>query len=163
VKQLEAEAKDPSADKDRARLATETQGKFDAYNQAKGALDQRRLADVQAGKLGVDWSCYNAGLRNQSRLDMSAQRNVYGRNCMEVGGIWIDEGFGPKTEAVVVKAQSNAYFRILEKQPQVKDVYRLGNHVVWMTPSGKALVIDGTNGKDELDDKEIDSLFTAKK
>jgi hypothetical protein len=32
-----------------------------------------------------------------------------------------------------------------------------------MTPSGKALVIDGGNGKDELDDKEIDALFTAKK
>ena len=95
--------------------------------------------------------------------NQSAQRNVYGRNCMEVGGVWIDESFGPKTEAVVIKAQSAAYFRILEKQPQVKDVYRLGNHVVWMTPSGKALVIDGGNGKDELSDKEIETLFTAKK
>src|SRR5262249_38487666 len=165
-KQLDAEAKgegDGKGDKDRARLASEAQNKLDAYTQAKGALEQRRLADVQSGKLGVDWSCYNCNLRTQSRLDQSAQRNVYGRNCLEVGGVWIDEGFGPKTEAVVVKAQSNAYFRILEKQPQVKDVYRLGNHVVWMTPSGKALVIDGANGKDELDDKEIDQLFTAKK
>ncbi len=30
--------------------------------------------------------------------------------------------------------QSDAYFRILVLQPQMKDVYRLGNHLVWMGP-----------------------------
>ena len=55
---------------------------------------------------------------------------------MEVGGVWVDDGFTPKTKAVVIKAQSNAYFRILQKRPEVKDVFRLGNHLVWVTPSG---------------------------
>jgi len=66
-------------------------------------------------------------------------------------------------KAVTVKAQSNAYFRMLERQPKVKDVFLLGNYVVWVTPSGDVLVIDGKHGKEELSDKEIDALFVAKK
>ena len=116
-----------------------------------------------SGKEGVDLSLHLNDLRNQSQVGQRTVRQAFGRNCREVNGVWLDEGFDPKMPVVKIKAQGKAYFRILEKQPQVKDVYRLGNHVVWMTPSGKALVIDGGNGKDELSDKEIDGLFTAKK
>ena len=34
-----------------------------------------------------------------------------------------------------------------------------GNHVVWMTPSGTALVIDQNNGQEKMDDKDIEALF----
>ena len=89
-------------------------------------------------------------LRNQSRLDPSAMRNVVGRNCLELGGVWIDEGFNAKMKSVTVKAKSDAYFRILERQPEVKDVFQLGNHLVWVTPSGTALIIDTNDGKEKL-------------
>jgi Ca-activated chloride channel family protein len=102
-------------------------------------------------------------LRNQNQLTRTALRRVSNRNCVEIGGVWIDEGFEAKMTTVAVKAQSNAYFRILERQPQVKEVFRLGNFVVWVTPSGTALVIDARSGKEELTDKEIDQLFVAKK
>ena len=46
---------------------------------------------------------------------------------------------------------SEAYFRILEKHPEVKRVFQLGNHLVWVTPSGKALVIDASHGKEKLE------------
>ena len=58
---------------------------------------------------------------------------------------------------------SSAYSRILERQPQVKDVFKLGNHLVWVTPNGSALVIDTNDGKEQLSDAEIDQLFVAKK
>ncbi len=77
-------------------------------------------------------------------------------------GVWIDEGFDARTKTVTVKAQSNAYFKILEKQPQVRDVFRLVHHLVWITPSGTALIVDCNSGKDELDDKDIDMLFVNK-
>src|SRR5439155_27076893 len=99
----------------------------------------------------------------QSRLQLTALRRVQGRNVMEVGCVWVDDGFTPKTKAVVIKAQSKAYFRILQKRPEVKDVFRLGNHLVWVTPSGTALVVDTNDGKAELDDKDIDKLFITKK
>src|SRR5581483_5650206 len=94
-----------------------------SLDQAKDALAHRRLADVQAGRLGVDLAIEANNLRTQSRLTPSAVRNVAGRNCLEIGGVWIDEGFGAKMPTMAVKAQSPAYFRILERQPRVKDVF----------------------------------------
>ena len=61
-----------------------------------------------------------------------------------------------------MKAQSDAYFKILEKHPEMKDVYRLGNYLVWISPSGTALVIDQNDGKDKLNDAEIAALFAKK-
>jgi Ca-activated chloride channel family protein len=78
-----------------------------------------------------------------------------------VGGLWIDEKFHAKLETVAVKAMSKAYFRILERQPSMKDVFRLGNHLVWVTPSNKALVIDLNDGREEMSDADIDRLFQA--
>jgi Ca-activated chloride channel family protein len=133
-----------------------------AFDRAREAIRRGARDEFQAGKLGVDLAVQMDNLRTQSRLDMTALRNVGGRNCLELGGVWIDEGFDPKMTAVVVKAQSDAYFRILELHPEVKDVYRLGNHVVWVTPSGTALVIDSNDGKDSLKDAEIEKLFAAR-
>jgi len=93
----------------------------------------------------------------------TASRQAYGRNCLEVGGVWIDEGFEGKMKMVQIKAQSDAYFKILDRQPQMKDVFRLGNHLVWVAPSGQALVIDASNGEEKLTDEQIDKLFTPEK
>jgi len=42
-------------------------------------------------------------------------------------------------------------------------VLQLGNALVWIAPSGTAIVIDPKNGKDELTDEEVEKLFAAKK
>jgi Ca-activated chloride channel family protein len=145
-----------------AEAKKEAREKLEAYDRARTELARRNLENVQAGKLGVDLSVQTANLRNQTRLDNTALRYVQGRNCIELGGVWVDEGFNAKMKVVSVKAQSNAYFKILEQHPEVRDVYRLGNDVVWVTPSGTALVIDCRNGKEEIDDKEIAELFVKK-
>jgi len=88
-------------------------------------------------------------------------RNVAGRNCLEIGGVWIDETFCAEMKTLVVKAQSDAYFRIIERNAKMKDVFRLGNHLVYVTPSKVALVIDTNDGKEKLEDAEIDKLFAA--
>ena len=134
-----------------------------AYDDARRALERKDRDGVQTGRLGVDLSVQTNNLRNQSRMEQTAQRTVNRRNCLEIGGVWIDEGFDAKTATVAVKAMSDAYFRILERQPQMKEVFQLGNHLVWVTPSGTALVVDTTDGKDKLADEEIDKLFVAKK
>ncbi|HMF14939.1 MAG TPA: VWA domain-containing protein, partial [Gemmataceae bacterium] len=158
-------AGDDKSGKDGANRALgEAKAKKEAYDQAHAYFLQRGgHVATQREKLGVDLSIQTANLRNQARLEYAAQKNVQGRNCLELGGVWIDEKFDPKLKAVIVKSQSNAYFRMLERQPKIKDVFQLGNYVVWITPSGDCLVIDGKNGKEELSDKEIDALFVAKK
>ena len=71
--------------------------------------------------------------------------------------------YDPKLPIVTVKAQSDAYFRILERHAEVKDVFQLGNYVVWVTPSGTVLAIDANNGHERLTGKDIDRLFVPKK
>ena len=111
---------------------------------------------------GVDFAVQNNALRFQNRLSNTANRFTQGRNLLDVGGIWIDDRFDAKAPTVAVKAQSKAYFRILEAHPEMKDVFRLGNFVVWISPSGTALVIDQNDGKEKLDDAEIAALFAKK-
>jgi Ca-activated chloride channel family protein len=137
--------------------------KKEAYDRARSLLGRRAIDGVQAGKLGVDLSCQMQNLRTQCRLEQTALRNVYGRNCLEIGGVWIDENFDAKMPTMIVKAQSEGYFKLLARQPKLKEVFKLGNHLVWVAPCGTALVIDASNGKEKLSEEEIDKLFVAKK
>jgi Ca-activated chloride channel family protein len=121
------------------------------------------LSELQTGKLGVDLSEQLSDLRNQSQVTRAAARQAFGRRCVQVGGVWIDDGFQAKMKTVIVKAQSAAYFRILERHPAMKEVFRLGNRLVWVTPSQTALVIDTAGGLEQLGDDEIDRLFVARR
>jgi len=161
--QLDRLSRDAKGDKDVRRMLDEARAKKANLDGTKQALELGEKDKFQTGKSGVDLAIYSCNLRNQSRLEQTAQRNAYGRNCVEIGGVWIDDKFDAKTPTLVVKAQSDAYFRILELQPQMKDVYRMGNHLVWMAPNGTALVVDTSEGKEKLADAEIGKLFVAKK
>jgi Ca-activated chloride channel homolog len=132
------------------------------YEQARLWYQQGQYKEAQVGKVGVDVAVCANNLRSQDRLTQTANKYVQGRNCLELGGLWIDEGFTADMKTVVVKAQSDAYFKILEKKPEMKDVFRLGNHLVFVTPSLTALIIDTADGKDKLTDDEVTTLFTAK-
>ena len=134
-----------------------------AYDKAKDELGKQQWRNTQAGKLGVDLSVANNSLRGQERLAATANQMCNGRQCIELGGVWIDEGYEANMKFVTIKAQSDAYFRILEKHPKMKEVFRLGNHLVWVAPSKMALIVDTTDGKDKLTDAEIDALFAVKK
>ena len=59
--------------------------------------------------------CSRRNLRNQTSVTRTASKYVQNRNCIDVGGVWIDDGFNPKMPTVTVKAMSEAYFRILRE------------------------------------------------
>jgi Ca-activated chloride channel family protein len=134
-----------------------------ALDKAGAALAKGQHAETQKGQLGVDLSVQLNQLRDQTRLTLNARRQAAGRTLLEVGGVWIDEGFEPKMKAKTVKAFSAAYFRLLERQPQLRELFRLGNYLVWVTPSGSALVIDRDDGREDLADAKIDELFKSVK
>jgi len=162
-KELEAAAKkDAKGDKDILRLQDASE-RWNAYNLAKEAFKDGDKGKSQTGKLGVDLSCYTNGLRQQERLSQTATRRIGDRNALEVGGVWIDEAYDPKMTVVTIKAQSDAYFRLLERQPSMRDILRIGNHLVYVTPSGTALVIDAGSGSETMSDADIDRLFVAQK
>jgi hypothetical protein len=126
-------------------------------------LQARNLESLQAGRYGVAWSQQSINLRNQAQCVPTAQRWLGNRNCVEVGGVWIDEAYEAAMPTCAVKAMSPAYFRILERQPNMKNIFRISNHMVWVTPNRTALVIDTGAGQEEISDAEIDRLFVAKK
>jgi Ca-activated chloride channel family protein len=144
-------------------VAADAAEKKQNYDKARELFAKRDRGGVQEGKLGVELSIQTNNLRNQSKLEQTASRMVFGRTLIELGGVWIDEGFDPKMPTLTVKAQSDAYFRILELQPRMTEVFRLGNHLVWVTPNGTALVIDTVTGEEKLTDDKIQKLFVAKK
>ncbi|MBM4069301.1 MAG: VWA domain-containing protein [Planctomycetes bacterium] len=156
---LKREADEP-ASAPAAKAALESKK---ALDKAKMLFDRRDFDGVQTGKLGVDLSVRMNELRNQTRTVRTATRLANGRNCLEVGGVWIDDGFNPKMKIVAVKAMSKAYFRILELQPRMREVLSLGNYVIWVAPSGTALIIDLNSGREEMPDADIDRVFTRAK
>jgi hypothetical protein len=148
---------------DSDRILVQGQQRWVNGGQANAALKKGNKEEVQTGKLGVELSLDSSRLRTEERLTPTALKRVLGRRCMEVCGVWIDEGYDPKAKSVVVKAMSPAYFRILERHPEVRHLYRLGNALVWVTPSATTLILDAGAGRQELTDAEIDALFTARK
>jgi Ca-activated chloride channel homolog len=117
---------------------------------------------AQTGTEGVNLALVLDDLRTGDKIAQTATKSAAGRTCVEVKGVWVDTGYDAKMPTLKVKAMSAAYFSILARHPEMKDVLRLGNRLVWVTPSGTALVIDA-DGKDTLSDDEIDKLFVAKK
>lgn len=156
-----ADEKDPAKRALFAKELREYRDKKEVQDGANRAFKGGRDG-YQTGKLGVDLAQNSCSLRNQDRVSLTANRQANGRQVLEVGGVWIDDAFKADMKTLVVKTQSDAYFKILEKQAGMKDVYRLGNHVVWVAPSGTALVLDQNDGKDSLTDAEIDALFAKK-
>src|SRR5581483_3774662 len=112
----------------------ETKDRKEALDLARRYLSKER-GRTQVGKLGVDLSVQSNQLRYQTNLSQSALRKAAGKDCLEVGGVWIDQDFDDKMPTLAVKAQSDAYFRILERQPKVKEAFQLGNYLVWVTPN----------------------------
>ena len=173
--QARGAVQDKQLDEELKKLPADRKGEAYAGALRKAAEDTKTLAEAgknwkdgnrlanQVGKQGVDLALNATSLRHQYRVSQTASRVANGRNCIEVGGVWIDDRFDPAMKMVQIKAQSNAYFRILEKQPKMKDVFVLGNHVVWVAPNKTAVVIDRTDGQESLPDDEIDRLFVAAK
>ncbi|HQR09286.1 MAG TPA: VIT and VWA domain-containing protein [Gemmatales bacterium] len=127
---------------------------------AKDANEKQQQTQTQQGQLGVDYAYQLNNMKNQNQQGRGAQRSANKRSCIEVNGVWIDEQFKKDTPTLNIKTMSNAYFKLLEKKPEMKEVFSLSPALVWITPSGTALVIDPKEGKEEISDEEITKLFT---
>jgi Ca-activated chloride channel homolog len=119
-------------------------------------------ATAQSGKEGVDLAQLLNDMRNQERVSKASVRQAAGRNCLNIGGVWTDDGVTAGMPVVKIKAQSKAYFRILARHPRMSEVFQLGNRVVWVTPGRTVLIIDIAVGAEEMTDAEIDTLFSAR-
>jgi hypothetical protein len=110
---------------------------------------------------GTDSIC-PVSLRREVQLFVSGTvlRQAAGRRCENRDGVWTDVGIAADMPVVKIKPQSRTYLRMLERHPQMSEVFQLGRQVAWVTPSRTVLVIDPAAGEEQLSDMEIDRLFT---
>jgi Ca-activated chloride channel family protein len=145
-------------------LSPASKEKKQLYDQALSALRSGDKEGYQAGRVGVGLSVDMEKLRTQDHVDQATTKRVANCEFVLESGKWVDQRFhNAKRNHVNIKPMSNAYFRILERHPEMKEVFQLGNQLVWVTPSDDLLVIDARIGQEELTDAEIDRLFESKK
>jgi hypothetical protein len=137
----------------------------DLNGQQQG-LDQRRMrmwfAQPEAGEDAVDLTIALKRLKeSNAQVGAYPVRTKGKASFVQLSGVWIDRAYKDGLTSVKVKYLSDAYFRILEKIPAAKDVFSLGQQLVWVAPSGVVLVIDHT-GAETLTDAEIAKLLPAK-
>jgi Ca-activated chloride channel family protein len=118
---------------------------------------------AQTGKEGVDLAMQLKDLHEQCQVNAAPTRQAGGRSFSQVNGVWLDQSADSKATMVTVKALSTAYFRMLERHPELKEIFQLGSRLVWTTPSQTVLVVDASNGKETMSDEEIETLFARKK
>lgn len=125
---------------DAARFEKQSNG-MGGGNEVARAIELRDLKDADATR--------DVGIRA-----------VNGRSFAMIAGIWVDEKVTKEMKRRTIEYLGPAYFRLLELYPDLKSTLALGARVVFVTPSGTALVID-SKGEQNLSDDELRSLMKA--
>ena len=81
------------------------------------------------------------------------------RKFKVINGVWMDMSWKKDNKPLEVQYLSDAYFKLLEKDPSLKKVFALGERVLVVLDSGKAVLITEA-GKDKMTDEELKALFT---
>jgi hypothetical protein len=108
------------------------------FEAAKAAADQRAMRNT-------------AQLDEMKRERREREQFVMGRLFTLRDGIWQDEPATPVTRMVRVAAYSDAYFALLQRLPQLKDAFALGDKVavqgravrLVLDPAGEATLTVG--------------------
>ncbi len=109
-------------------------------------MEELKQADVATQSLAVKrkWTLRRVGTR------------TFGYNR----GVWVDLKWDPKTaDTTKIKYLSNAWFALMDKDPDLKKVLAMGEQVLVVLKSGKAVVIAKDSGKEDLSEKQLKQLF----
>ena len=128
--------------------------------EAKSAADGFTKKD---GKDAVEATLYLKKMKEAEKSEDGrslAFVKAAGTRFLRFRGMWVDERFDAESELVTVKFGSAAYFKLIEKKPELVDAFKIGSGVVYVTAKGRALVVAG-EGLEEISDEQIDGLFKA--
>jgi len=85
-------------------------------------------------------------------------KNINKRNFYRIRGVWVDSEFTEKMQAINVQFGSDAYFKLLELKPELKDILTLGERLV-VTVDGKAIFI-AEDVKEPISSDDLEKAFT---
>jgi len=89
---------------------------------------------------------------------LTGTAKAYGTKFELRNGVWTDTSWEKDNEPVKVKYLSDAYFKLLERDADLKEAFALGESVLVVLKSGKAVLI-AKDGKEDLTDKELGELL----
>ena len=90
---------------------------------------------------------------------ITGRATALGRAFVWQKGVWTDSQWKAGNEPLKVKYLSDAYFKLLEKDADLKEVFALGENILVVLKSGKSILISA-EGKEDLTDAELAGLFT---
>jgi Ca-activated chloride channel family protein len=121
--------------------------------------------DKKDGKAAVDTAEYLKRLKQSERQDeaggkVAAFKRAGKTRFYEYRGMWVDERFEASCKVTMVKFGGAAYFRLIELKPDLVEVFKVGDALVYVTAAGQALGV-GASGEETLTDAQIEDLFKA--
>ncbi len=117
--------------------------------------------ESRAGRAAVETATYLRRLKEAEREDRGAIapfRRAAGTRFYSYRGLWVDERFRASDAVTVVRFASPAYFRLIERHPELIRALRVSRALIYVTAPGKALVVAAT-GAERLGDEEMAELF----
>jgi Ca-activated chloride channel family protein len=115
------------------------------------------------GKAGVEAAMALRSLKESDKASErggSVSRKAAATRFYFYREMWVDERFEAECAATCVKFGSDAYFKLIEKEPRLVEALKLGTEVIFVTAPGKALVVCA-HGEEKLTDAQIEELFKA--
>ena len=79
--------------------------------------------------------------RDKDVGDRSVVRHIGDRLFTLIGGRWVDSKYKKEMKSVKVAFASEAYFKLLEKHPDLKPCFALGERVTIVLDDGTAIVV----------------------
>jgi Ca-activated chloride channel family protein len=115
-----------------------------AFEKTREAAKQRAVTNLAA----ADEADYASAA--------GATRRAGTRTFVLKGDVWTDSRPMDSTKIVRVRAFSDAYFRIMEAVPELREAFALGDKVI---VTGREIAIEvGTNGAESMSDSEIQRI-----
>ena len=113
------------------------------FEQARTSASQREAKSVAAADMasGVGAS--------------SGMRRAGARLFQQNGDVWTDVALKPELQVYKVKAYSRAYFTLLERVPELKDAFAVGDRVI---VAGRSVAIEVVTDGAELTADELDQI-----
>lgn len=126
-----------------------------AFEAARAAADQRATKSL-ADAAGAAGSLAGGG-RGGRRAEEAAARQVGDRTFMLKEGRWLDARYRDQVRRVSIKPFSSAYFTLIEKLPELKAMFALGDQV---TVAGRnvTLLLDA-QGAEQLSAAELAAVI----